>query len=391
MVTEEDIKSVLDKQQTEPSVDLQDNVFSVLEITDKEVFHCRFLKYLIKKDWQGFCEKVLKMPELQQCKNPSVECEYHCEHLECMQTELSSSKDGRIDILCKADNAVVAIEVKWYASDQPQQLLRYRKRLQTLFPKKEPILVYLTLNGKGASRCSTVCPAENCGMRNSGCELNESDYARRSFADVISWIESITESYKDEITEQYLKVLKEEYNMEKAVECITETEKDYLAANKIAGAIDKARDTIRRAFMKALDEKIKAEPEIEEVADGLKGKYENRNDYLAYRYNGSKGKKYLIVWATTSLYVQLGDESEYKEGDSWSYVNVEWFFGSGVMRTDTDEGKGNKRKVSAKLTDEGNMIVKWYFASDEEKEKYMNNIISNLRRFLGEDGKMKKD
>ena len=37
----------------------EDNIFSILNIEDKEVFHSRFLKYLIENHWESFVGNVL--------------------------------------------------------------------------------------------------------------------------------------------------------------------------------------------------------------------------------------------------------------------------------------------------------------------------------------------
>lgn len=393
MGIDQHINNLLEKLQKIESVDMQDNIFSVLEITDKEVFHCRFLRYLIKNDWKGFCQNVLKNSELDADKNVIVECEYPCEHLECMQTELNSSKDGRVDILCQTDSAVVAIEVKWNAGDQPQQLLRYRKRLETLFPitkNKKLILVYLTLNGKTASACSTQCPAINCPRRDESCELREENYVRRSFTDVMKWIEN----ENDEIIKQYRNVLQEEYNMAKISDCITENRENYFAANKVSEAIFYAQSKIRRAFMQALDTKIKADFSsdgiiINDADDGELKKYKydkfvKSGECLAYRI---RDDKYLLIWATTFLYWQLGKSCKYEKGYEWSYINRAWFKSNKVREKDINESNNNEKVDAKYLSNENNEIVELYFKNNGDVEKMaddecINNIVSNMKRYI---------
>ena len=369
-------------------IDLSDNVFSVLEINDKEVFHCRFLKYLIKKDWKGFCEKVLGRDILCPDRVQSVEREFYSEHLECMQLDGQSAKDGRIDILCKTDKDVVAIEVKWYAEDQPQQLLRYYKRLETLFPKQNRKLVYLTLSGKQASSNSTKCRVAGCGKC---CELNGSAYKNISFKEIKDWLKD-NRNLDKEIVKQYCDILEEELNMCEVSNAIIAIEDNYYAATKVAAAVQPVKNTIREAFMKALGERI-----LERFADmGIvveenevkRFKYDKnveRGECLAYRIKD----KYLLVWATTALYWQLGESCKYQKDDKWSYIDKDWFEKEDA-KEDTYESKNNDKKVDAEsMEDNGNKIVELFFAHNGDKDEIkqdpaLRKIVNNMYRQISQ-------
>ena len=156
------------------------NIFSVLEIENKELIHSRFLAHLIdpkgkNENHQRFLNSfLLKFIPKEQEKflNVLVKTE---------QTLKNEKLDlGRADIWIKAKekNDYIIIENKLFAGDQKQQLKRYSDYLKgkrSDGTSRSGILLYLTLNGKEASNHSTDY---NC----------EKFYESISYAQISSWI-----------------------------------------------------------------------------------------------------------------------------------------------------------------------------------------------------------
>ena len=129
------------------------NVFSALNMCSDEVrLHSRLLATLLNpKANHGLGNEFLKLflialglPEdyITYCKEQIVE-----------QTigEVTETTGGRIDIILEDRGHAVIIENKIYASDQPNQLLRYHNYGVKTFGENNFKLVYLTLYGSDPS------------------------------------------------------------------------------------------------------------------------------------------------------------------------------------------------------------------------------------------------
>ncbi len=91
--------------------------------------------------------------------------------------------DGRrIDFTIENDKYFIAIEMKIDASDQPQQLIDYKKHADT--KRKSVELFYLTLDGRDASDDSTRDEKSD----------DQTEYKKLSFlADILEWVEACIE------------------------------------------------------------------------------------------------------------------------------------------------------------------------------------------------------
>ena len=129
------------------------NVFSALNICSDEVrLHSRLLATLLNpKANHGLGNKFLKLflialglPEdyITHCKEQIVERPIG---------EVTEATGGRIDIILEDRGHAVIIENKIYASDQPNQLLRYYNYGLKTFGENNFKLVYLTLHGSEPS------------------------------------------------------------------------------------------------------------------------------------------------------------------------------------------------------------------------------------------------
>jgi hypothetical protein len=152
------------------------NFFKILKLQNKELIHSRFISFFLNPNESHgygrlFIEcflKILKIPITFQCKGVKTEHE---------------TKSGRIDIFIENEDdkeQPIIVENKIHAIDQNEQLKRYQNVYQ------DSTLVYLTLNGKKASKRSLV-------------DIKEGEYTPLSYEDhIISWIrECINGLYKE--------------------------------------------------------------------------------------------------------------------------------------------------------------------------------------------------
>jgi hypothetical protein len=127
------------------------NIFSILGIETNEVStHSRFIAELLNvKGKHGLKDVFLKLflrtiqkeaPEFSfDTEQSTIFIEYHVGKVE-------ETEGGRIDILIKdSANNVIMIENKIYATEQPNQLLRYKNAF------KNGYLIYLTLDGDNSN------------------------------------------------------------------------------------------------------------------------------------------------------------------------------------------------------------------------------------------------
>ena len=135
------------------------NVFNTIGLWSEEVrLHSAFIAELLNpkgshglayRFLQAFLEELdLNLPDdyinLQRCSQNIVER---------VIGPVTEKEGGRIDIIVEDGNHAIIIENKIYAGDQPNQLLRYNNYGKKKFPNGF-ILVYLTLDGHEACKCS---------------------------------------------------------------------------------------------------------------------------------------------------------------------------------------------------------------------------------------------
>ena len=368
-----------------------DNIFSILSIENKEVFHCRFLKYLIQNNWDSFVEKVIKrsdIGDLEYCQ-----CEYPCAAIEnCPQ-----SKRGRMDLYFEAENCIVAVEVKWYAGEQPLQLLRYHQYLKRE-NKKKCLLIFLTLDGHAAYNV-TCC---NADCKDCSKILENKHYICRSFKDISQWIKNdLTErtGVNKNLLEQYKDVLEEETDrMKTENELINkiDTKEKYMAADAIAKSMDAVKNKIREEFFKALKEKINEKIKSEGLSYTLieiskKGKnkadiygqdIEFKDASAQYWLVPQEGTMFRFGYGT-NLYCGIGNT----DGD-WVYITPEWFKTQNSsekisnMNKRYDGKKIDARNMGLNGDQDKNAIVAWYFDKGN-KDREIENVVFNMLRYFG--------
>lgn len=368
-----------------------DNIFSILSIENKEVFHCRFLKYLIQNNWDSFVEKVIKrtdIGDLEYCQ-----CEYPCAAIEnCPQ-----SKRGRMDLYFEAENCIVAVEVKWYAGEQPLQLLRYHQYLKRE-NKKKCLLIFLTLDGHAAYNV-TCC---NADCKDCSKILENKHYICRSFKDISQWIKNdLTErtGVNKNLLEQYNDVLEEETDrMKTENELINkiDTKEKFMAADAIARSMDAVKNKIREEFFKALKEKINEKIKSEGLSYTLKDnskKGKNKADTYGQdiEFKDASAQYWLVPQEGvmfrfgygTNLYCGKGNT----DGD-WVYITPEWFKTQNSsekisnMNKRYDGKKIDARNMGLNGDQDKNAIVAWYFDKGN-KDREIENVVFNMLRYFG--------
>lgn len=350
----ESIIGLLGNLQLEYGYVSDDNVFKILNIEDKEIFHSRFLKYLISRNWDSFISFLKSQQILDKDENVgrllSSQCEFFCPALK----DCPESKNGRIDLYFEAQNHVVAIEVKWHAGEQPIQLLRYHQYLNKLRGQTPHTLIFLTPTKWKAQKisCNNICDKK--------CSLTESDYKLLSFRELNEWLlENLKGADSIGLISQYSEILmRETKNMCNADKILTsiDDEGKFAVACAFADSMGEVKQKIRDAFFNAIDDQLKIRGYM--LSDPTKGKtYEIKpkdsemslNCYIAY---------------DTNLYCQ--------KGDKWWYITPTWFT-EGIKRaskSDTEKGTSAENKIDiAGLYGKDNPVVKWYFMKQDNKDK----------------------
>lgn len=220
------------------------NIFSVLNLAHREIYHSRFLADLLNPNGlhnQGnlFLEKFLDiLPNkiLNTCdlKNTVVITE-------------EVTVNGNIDISIKNNDFYIIIENKVWAGDQDAQLYRYSK---TIHNGKEPILIYLTPNGTKPTK-------------NSLGNLKEENVIKISYKEnITNWINICIENISNErnitnVLNQYIKII--EFKKEDIMDIEIQDDKieEYLLLQKsLNQSILNKRDELINSFFDHLSDRL---------------------------------------------------------------------------------------------------------------------------------------
>ncbi|MBO8424569.1 MAG: PD-(D/E)XK nuclease family protein [Firmicutes bacterium] len=342
----------------------EDNIFKILSIENKELFHSKFLKYLIEKNWNSFITFLQSNDILANAsgigKLESIDCEYP---YSCSQ-DCPQQKSGSFDLYIQAQKHTIAIEIKWYAGEQPYQLLRYYKAL-----KKDntegTTLIFLTLNGKKGN--SVKC--DGCFQQ---CYLTEQNYKCLSFMKISEWINYILSTHPDTLLKQYNEILTEETKNMTIADNILDSIKEadrFAVACALADSMDTVKAKIRNEFFEALRKKLG------EKGYTLSATTKNKiYEILPPKEGGNEAPRYLVAYST-NLYCQKDDD--------WWYIKPVWFDSRMDKRKpDSDTVKGTDEKINlAGLSEATNPVVKWYFMKNnktKEKTSMIDNVAENI-------------
>lgn len=285
------------------------NVFSVLNIESKEVTWCKILKFLIEREWVSFENIVLRSA----CGHEALEqiaTEYPCV-TSCNGIE----RDGRIDIYLETRNHAVAIEVKLFAKDQPQQLCRYHKFLSEAKKGKNPHIFYLTIDKKEASVESLSCAK---GVVD--CISETVDYEKIGFCDEIyRWLEyclkqpqteSSTTIYIEHFIEM-LNCLKGQREMEANAKIISDNINDKNCEDILAffAAQSAVWEHIRSEFFNEICRVWQTEGCGEYIEDYCQGKNEVPNECVVKKLMRNQKAVYLCYKENFYLRTAFDEQS----------------------------------------------------------------------------------
>lgn len=226
------------------------NIFSVLNLIHREIYHSRFLADLLNPDGLHnqrslFLEKFLEIVK-KKCPNKIPEI-LRLENTVVITEEVTTY--GNLDISIKNDEFYIIIENKVWAGDQDAQLDRYS---QTIYKGKEPILIYLTPDGTKPTK-------------NSLGNLKEENIIKFSYKkDINNWIKECKDSSHEanitNILNQYIKTIK--FEKEDIMEIDIENKgideiKIYLNLQKsLNQAISRKREKLLQEFFDKLNDSL---------------------------------------------------------------------------------------------------------------------------------------
>jgi len=125
------------------------NIFSVLKVSRNEIRHSNFLAWLLNpKGSHGIGDLVLKrfLREVFSSNKFSDVDQIEVEGLETTKAEILREWN-HIDLLIVLDNIVVCLENKVFSKEHSNQLERYKTVLDSTFPGKRKVYVYLNPEG----------------------------------------------------------------------------------------------------------------------------------------------------------------------------------------------------------------------------------------------------
>lgn len=327
------------------------NIFSVLNLAHREIYHSRFLADLLNPNGlhnQGslFLKNFLdmfpdKIPKTCDLKNTIVITE-----------EVTAY--GNLDISIKNNDFYIIIENKVWAGDQDDQLHRYSK---TTHNGKEPIIIYLTPDGSSPST-------------NSLGNLTKDDIIMLSYRkNIQEWIKNCNEvvSSSNEaisiLLKQYMEIIK--FKKEDIMDIVIKNEElsEYLLLRKsLNQSIKNKQNELINSFFNQLFDRLH-----EFVENNPRRIYEPKSNgiYIYFYYHDNS---YGLGLDANGLYIGY-----YKE--ERDYSEEEWI----ILVENNDNFKNKKSRyiyLDNKLTSTNEYFVNFIDFSVINKEvEYITNII----------------
>ena len=168
------------------------NIFSILRISKNEIRHSNFLCWLLDPNQshglgdiflKRFLREVFSSDRFEQVSQVDVE------GLNLSDAEILREWN-HIDILIVTDEVVVCVENKVMTKDHSNQLERYRKTIESNYPKRKNTFVYLNPEGEESSE-----------------EVD--NYYPLSYDFIIETLSRIIEVYKDSMKGQVAQYIKD--------------------------------------------------------------------------------------------------------------------------------------------------------------------------------------
>lgn len=356
------------------------NVFSVLEVEDKEVIMCRMLCDLLNPLGQhqkgdlylrSFLRKVLNVKE----QNIDEYVKDACVYKEYQLVDPYRGTERRIDIVICNDTHFVPIEVKIFAGDQQSQCYIYWEYAAKY--DKEAIVYYLTPDGKEPSEYSRKLEVEG----NSSI-LSLDKIRLLSFSeDITGWLKDQIEAESDDgmkwMLTQYLQAVESfcgTVNMgvkDMVTEELLGNSKNLAAGIEIGKAIKGAQAELIRRLM----------DEYRRQMEPLLSKYhlEDLGADSWYTYEQQAGIFYDGYSSFPGINYKLGKASLKNGREIWLRIEIEWklFVGFCLFDTNTVDQvdkmtEADKQEIQQYLNlnriDNENWWIYWRYLPDGTKD-----------------------
>lgn len=334
------------------------NIFTVLEIHEKEVIMCRFLADLLNPEGQhgygilflkSFLEDVLKEYRMSDTllAHTDVIKEYVIDH------------DRRIDIVIQNSCFLIPIEVKIYAVEQEGQCFDYYEN------SYNASIVYLTRFGNS--------PSEYSCKKKGGTDILPLDNIQCiSWADdICDWLTKLLVQLKDPIKSvimQYIDAIRiiadkrDKNAMDKNLEILYESP-DYFSAGI---EIEKSMKTAKLQLIRLMFDDFKEEME------GIASKYglelEKKTRY--YSYDEQQHEKFYDCYSTYPGLNYVVKKAKFKKRSlqMWFRIEIEYNLFAGISLFDTEAIPKDGNLKGYQVNDITTEII-------EEAAQYLNREI----------------
>lgn len=291
----------------------QFSIFDMLGQSSRELTHSTFIAQMLNPNGihgmgSLFLSLFLKhLPVKFAFQIDSVEVEIEKDY----GPKVGSGKDakgGRIDIFLRDSyGRIIVIENKIYASDQEDQLQRYRNSISE--ESKEVHILYLTLDGHKPSYCSETL-----------------QYCQISYKkEILGWLEDCradldSSNTMQSIISQYMTTINTLISDQQVIETLQKSSQNLKASLQIAKLADKARQNLKVRFLTILGNLFnQANVEVTQIGkefilntDGCDWCIEHN---LFIRFHHTDNEK-IQQWRK-----EHGDSSE--ETPNWIYVKID--------------------------------------------------------------------
>lgn len=302
------------------------NIFTVLEIYEKEVIMCRFLADLLNPEGQhgygilflkSFLEDVLKDYQMSDTL---------LAHTDVIK-EFVIDNDRRIDIVIRNSCFLIPIEAKIYADEQEGQCFDYYRNAQNA-----PI-VYLTRFGDS--------PSEYSRKKKGGTDILSLDNIKYiSWADdICDWLTKLLALLKDPIKSiimQYIDTIRivadesDKKAMEKNLEILYESPDYFSAGLEIEKSMKKAKLQLIQLMF----------DDFKEEMEGIASKYglELEKDARYYSYDEKQHEKFYDCYSTYPGLNYVVKKAKFKKSSlqMWFRIEIVHYLFAGISLFDME-------------------------------------------------------
>ncbi len=282
------------------------NIFSLLDIERKEYeVHEKMIYNILTFPFDKRISKLFirKFMEVMEMPGPYIETEWD------VIKEYATVDYGRIDLFFqskenKNNRKCIIVELKIDAQDQHEQLYRYAEYVSEKMGIKDFRIVYITLDGHGASEQSLGLVDKNKVKDNI------------SYVYIKKWLDMCVnvckeQEIEDSFIKQYIKLIEKIYGdneMEKSIDNLITTKDELLAAMEISSSLIHVKTEVLKEFMKSVKKevsKLKMEPILENIDDNAENYFKKATiPFLTYYIKDFKCSTFSKVSIVLELYIE---------------------------------------------------------------------------------------